>query len=104
MDCRLCAWAFRSVCRAAVPRPFFCPRSASPDWPETPEGEDAMLADLASLDHELASNLWRVRHEMTADELQWLDFTASGEELLPGGGDREVTPENREEYVRLWCK
>ena len=83
MDCRLCAWVFRSLCRAAQPRDFYSSRSALADWPDTPEGEDAMLADVASLDNELASNLWRVRHEMTDEELQWLDFTCAGAELSP---------------------
>lgn len=105
MDCRLCAWAFRCLLRAAEPRHFFQPRGggAGACWPETPEGEDAMLEDLASLDHVFASNLWRVRHELSAEELRWLDFTCSGDELEAGGADHEVTPENKAAYVRRCC-
>eukprot|EP00927_Polykrikos_kofoidii_P020643 TRINITY_DN19838_c0_g1_i1.p1 TRINITY_DN19838_c0_g1~~TRINITY_DN19838_c0_g1_i1.p1 ORF type:complete len:1125 (+),score=142.50 TRINITY_DN19838_c0_g1_i1:80-3454(+) len=102
-DCRLAPWAFRCIHRAAAPRHFFHPRSASPDWPDTPEGEDAMLGDLASLDYGVASNLWKVRHEMSEDDLRWLDFTCAGVELEPGGGDCAVTPESKACYVRLFC-
>uniref|UniRef100_A0A7S2QIG3 HECT-type E3 ubiquitin transferase n=1 Tax=Zooxanthella nutricula TaxID=1333877 RepID=A0A7S2QIG3_9DINO len=62
-----------------------------------------MLADLASLDHTVANNLWRVRHEMSEEDLRWLDFTCAGVELEPGGGDRAVTVETRAAYVRLFC-
>jgi len=62
-----------------------------------------MLEDLASLDHTVASNLWRVRHEMSEEELRWLDFTCSGVELESGGAEKEVTPDNRQSYVRLCC-
>jgi len=99
MDCRLCAWTFRCLHRVAVPRH----RGAVPDWPHTPEGEDHMLEDLSSFDHIVASNLWRVRHEMSAEELRWLDFTCAGVELEKGGANREVTAENRQFYVRLCC-
>lgn len=103
LDCRLCSWTFRCLLRAAAPRHFYHPRSAAPDWPDTAEGEDAMLSDLASLDHVVASSLWRVRHEMGAEELSWLDFTYAGAELEPGGAGCEVTPESRARYVRLSC-
>mmetsp|Transcript_87409 Transcript_87409/g.245361 ORF Transcript_87409/g.245361 Transcript_87409/m.245361 type:complete len:412 (+) Transcript_87409:219-1454(+) len=103
LDCRLCPWVFRSLQRSAAPRNFFHPKSAAPDWPATPEGEDAMLADLACLDHTLASNLWRVRHEMSEEELHWLDFTYAGAELEPGGAKRQVTAETKPAYVRLAC-
>jgi len=63
-----------------------------------------MLADLASLDHILASNLWRVRNELTDEELHWLDFTCASVELEPGSADKEVTEENKCDYVRLSCK
>mmetsp|Transcript_67150 Transcript_67150/g.106314 ORF Transcript_67150/g.106314 Transcript_67150/m.106314 type:complete len:280 (+) Transcript_67150:1-840(+) len=97
MDCRLCAWAFRSLHRRHGTR------CSTTDWPDTPEGEDSMLEDLASLDHTIASSLWRVRHEMSDEELRWLDFTCWGVELEQGGAEREVTPENRVAYVRLCC-
>jgi len=103
IDCRLCPWAFRFLQRASMPRHFFHSRCATPDWSETPEGEDAMLADLASLDHTIANNLWRVRHEMSDEDLHWLDFTCAGVELESGGGDKEVTADNKAHYVRLFC-
>lgn len=103
LDCRLCLWAFRALHRAALPRHFFQSRSAQPDWALTPEGEDTMLADLSTLDHTVASNMWRVRHEMEAEELRWLDFTYAGSELEPGGAGREVTPATKAAYVRLAC-
>jgi len=118
MDCRLCAWTFRSLHRAAAPQNTSQPRpgaaewgdirnaplrSSELEWPDTAEGEDAMLGDLASLDHVFASNLWRVRHEMSEEELRWLDFTCGGDELEPGGADMQVTAENRARYVRKCC-
>jgi len=103
LDCRLCPWAFRFLQRASLPRHFFHSRCATPDWNDTPEGEDVMLADLASLDHTVANNLWRVRHEMSDEDLRWLDFTCAGVELEAGGGDRQVTTENKATYVRLFC-
>jgi len=62
-----------------------------------------MLDDLASLDYMVASNLWRVRHEMNEEELHWLDFTCAGIELEAGGAEREVNLDNRACYVRLCC-
>eukprot|EP00440_Ansanella_granifera_P073600 gb/GFBE01079866.1/.p1 GENE.gb/GFBE01079866.1/~~gb/GFBE01079866.1/.p1 ORF type:complete len:245 (+),score=41.97 gb/GFBE01079866.1/:1-735(+) len=62
-----------------------------------------MLDDLASLDHTVASNLWRVRHELTEDDLQWLDFTCAGVELEPAGAKRTVTNDSKATYVRLFC-
>lgn len=110
MDCRLCAWVFRTLHRFAQRRATG-PRSGGggstalvvPEWPDTPVGEDAMLDDLASLDHTVASNLWRVLHEMSEEELRWLDFSLAGKELEPGGAEREVTPASRAAYVRLCC-
>jgi len=101
-DCRLCPWVFRALHRSAAPRQFYSSRFVA-DWPDSPEGEDAMLEDLASLDHEVASSLWRVRHEMDDEELQWLDFTCSGVELEPGGADRNVNRDNRASYIRQSC-
>jgi len=103
VDCRFCPWVFRSLQRAAAPKRFFHSVSSVPAWSDTPEGEDAMLDDLSSLDHIVASSLWRVRHEMNGEELKWLDFTCAGFELEPSGADRVVTVENRAVYVRLCC-
>lgn len=103
VDCRLCPWAFRFLQRASLPRHFFHSRCATPEWGQTPDGEDSMLADLASLDHTVANNLWRVRHEMSDEDLRWLDFTCAGAELEPGGGDKQVCKASRQEYVRLFC-
>jgi len=100
-DCRLCPWVFRALHRSAQPRQL--PGRKFLDWPNSPEGEDLMLEDLASLDHEVASSLWRVRHEMDEEELQWLDFTCSGVELEPGGADRTVNKDNRASYIRQSC-
>ena len=52
----------------------------------------------------MANSLWRVRHEMPVEDLQWLTFSYGGKELVPGGDDLEVTASNRAEYVRLCCK
>jgi len=103
VDCRLCAWVFRFLSRAGSPRHFFHSRFATPEWDDSHEGEDSMLADLASLDHTVANNLWRVRHEMSEEDLRWLDFTCAGVELEPGGGDRQVTGADKAVYVRLFC-
>ncbi|CAE8601443.1 unnamed protein product [Polarella glacialis] len=105
LDCSLCAWCFRVLQRVAVFRGLRknLRTQVLDDWPETAQGEDSMLADLASLDHTVASNLWRVRHEMSEDDLKWLDFTCSGVELEPGGSSREVSGSNKPRYVRLFC-
>jgi len=104
LDCRLCAWVFRMLQRAAAERSKRPAWQLVPDWPATPEGEDAMLDDLASLDHTVASNLWRVRHELGEDDLRWLDFTCTGEELRPGGAEETVTEDSKAIYVRLFCE
>lgn len=52
----------------------------------------------------MANSLWRVRHEMPEEDLQWLTFSYGGKELVPGGDDVEVSASNRAEYVRLCCK
>eukprot|EP00928_Gymnodinium_smaydae_P007639 TRINITY_DN12739_c0_g1_i1.p1 TRINITY_DN12739_c0_g1~~TRINITY_DN12739_c0_g1_i1.p1 ORF type:complete len:1034 (+),score=135.27 TRINITY_DN12739_c0_g1_i1:46-3102(+) len=101
MDCRLSAWAFRALHRAASARNVYPSQFQLPDWPDTAEGEDLMLDDVASLDAVVANNLWRVRHEMVEEELEWLDFTYAGMELMPDGADTNVTLENRSTYVRL---
>jgi hypothetical protein len=111
LDCRLCSWVFRSIFRSAASQKELLrdpslrdgPRWPVPEWPDTPEGEDLMLSDMACLDHTVANNLWRVRHELNAEELRWLDFTYSGVELEPGGADQQVTVESRGKYVRLVC-
>ena len=56
------------------------------------------------MDPAFANSLWRVRHEMPDEDLQWLTFSYAGRELVPGGDDIEVSPENKAEYVRLCCK
>lgn len=105
VDCCLCPWAFRVVHRTAQSPSYLSPRNGLyQDWPETPEGEDHMLEDLASLDPSLASGLWRVRHEMTDDELRWLDFTCCGTDLVPGGSELQVVTSNKARYVRLTCE
>lgn len=92
MDCRLVSWVFRSLQRLA-------------DEDTEQQDDAALLADLASLDHVLASNLWRVRHELNEAELRWLDFTLpTGEELLPGGAAVEVSSGNVAEYLQLSCR
>jgi len=104
VDCCLCPWAFRALHRLALARQCRNGKSTfPPEWPDTPDGEDCMLEDLSSLDPELASGLWRVRHEMTEDELKWLDFTCRGLELVPGGADVTVCSANKARYVRLCC-
>eukprot|EP00930_Biecheleria_cincta_P045468 TRINITY_DN31331_c0_g1_i1.p1 TRINITY_DN31331_c0_g1~~TRINITY_DN31331_c0_g1_i1.p1 ORF type:complete len:1073 (+),score=160.91 TRINITY_DN31331_c0_g1_i1:461-3220(+) len=103
VDCRLCAWCFRMLQRSALQSNKNSSWRTIPDWPDTPEGEDAMLDDLASLDHTVASNLWRVRHELSEDDLQWLDFTCAGVELEPEGSKRTVAGDSKAAYVRLCC-
>ena len=56
------------------------------------------------MDPAFANSLWRVRYEMPDEDLQWLTFSYAGRELVPGGDDIEVSPENKAEYVRLCCK
>lgn len=102
VDCILCPWVFIVLHRFTACRTY-CSASAPCEWPETPEGEDRMLEDLASLDPVFASSLWRVRNEMSDDELKWLDFTCCGSELVPNGADIPVNPENKAKYVRLCC-
>jgi len=105
VDCCLCPWVFRALHRFAQSRHYLSPRGCVyAEWPETPEGEDRMLEDLASLDPGLASGLWRVRHEMTDEELRWLDFTCCGAELVPGGANLTVISSNKARYVRLTCE
>lgn len=99
VDCFLSPWAFRALHRIAHSREW----GAQPEWPETPDGEDRMLDDLASLDAGLACSLWRVRNEMADGDLQWLDFTTGGVELLPDGGSMQVCATNKAQYVRLSC-
>jgi hypothetical protein len=102
VDCILCPWVFIVLHRFVACCHYFG-QSATSEWPETPEGEDHMLEDLASLDPAFASSLWRVRHEMNNDELQWLDFTCCGSELLPNGAEIAVSTANKARYVRLCC-
>ncbi|CAE8634509.1 unnamed protein product [Polarella glacialis] len=78
--------------------------TAIPTWPETPAGDDQLLEDLASLDPPSANSLWRVQHEMSDEDLQWLTFSYAGVELEPGGDDREVDASSKDRYVRLCCK
>lgn len=103
IDCCLSPWTFRALQRIAVSPEYLHQRSQQPAWPETPEGDDRMLEDLSSLDPALASGLWRVHHEMTDEELKWLDFTCFGSELVPGGADIAVSSANKAQYVRLCC-
>lgn len=103
VDCELCPWSFRALYRIALSRTYLGPWGSVPEWPETPDGEDCMLEDLASLDATLASSLWRVRHEMADGELQWLDFTCCGAELMPDGAKIAVSASNKARYVRLCC-
>ncbi|CAE7234236.1 hyd [Symbiodinium sp. CCMP2592] len=84
-----------------------CPvprHAALPVWDDTPAGDDQLLEDLATMDPAFANSLWRVRYEMPDEDLQWLTFSYAGRELVPGGDDIEVSPENKAEYVRLCCK
>lgn len=105
VDCILCPWAFIVLHRCTACQQYWSPASSSfSEWPDTPEGEDRMLGDLASLDPTFASSLWRVRHEMTEEELKWLDFTCCGSELVPDGANVHVQPGNKAEYVRLCCE
>merc|ERR1712196_665709 len=95
MECRLCSWVLHQLQYGNLEHL----------WPETPEGEDEMLRDLARFDVDTANSLWRVAHEMSEEELKWLDFTypPEGKELEPGGEQIEVTSENKHRYVRLYC-
>mmetsp|Transcript_10273 Transcript_10273/g.35977 ORF Transcript_10273/g.35977 Transcript_10273/m.35977 type:complete len:1199 (+) Transcript_10273:66-3662(+) len=75
-----------------------------PSWPDTPEGNDQLLEDLATMDAAFANSLWRVHHEMPASDLQWLTFSYAGIELEAGGDDIEVDEANKGRYVRLCCQ
>jgi len=75
-----------------------------PSWPDTPRGNDQLLEDLATMDAAFANSLWRVRYEMSDEDLQWLTFSYAGVELEPGGDDRQVDASNKSRYVRLCCK
>mmetsp|Transcript_66584 Transcript_66584/g.144594 ORF Transcript_66584/g.144594 Transcript_66584/m.144594 type:complete len:1189 (-) Transcript_66584:42-3608(-) len=77
---------------------------AAPSWPNTANGDDTMLEDLATMDGPFANSLWRVHHEMPASDLQWLTFSYAGVELVPGGEDIEVNDSNKSQYVRLCCQ
>ncbi|CAE7930873.1 hyd [Symbiodinium sp. KB8] len=84
-----------------------CPiprHAALPVWDDSSQGDDQLLEDLATMDPAFANSLWRVRYEMPDEDLQWLTFSYAGRELVPGGDDIEVSPENKAEYVRLCCK
>lgn len=103
VDCILCPWAFVFLHRVSLNQNYGNLLAATSEWPETPEGEDRMLADMATLDPSFASSLWRIRHEMTEEELKWLDFTCCGSELVPNGSDMAVSSANKARYVRLCC-
>lgn len=103
VDCFLCPWAFRALHRFVGSRQYLSAWSPTPAWPDTLDGEDHMLEDLSSLDPGFASSLWRVRNEMSDEELSMLDFTCGGVELVPKGADMVVNSSNKARYVRLCC-